>query len=817
MAHDVSGSNGRRVSALSRTISIWTVLALIAVFRVASAQELPTSNPGTVSPQRTFLNRYCITCHNEKLKTADLVLSKYDVDKPVADAEIWEKVIRKLRTGAMPPQGAPRPDKAAYDSLASYLENAIDRVSVAKPNPGRPAVHRLNRAEYTNAIRELLALDIEGEALLPADDSGYGFDNIGDVLSVSPMLLERYVSVARQISRLAIGDPTIRFSTRTYDGPKIVLQDDRQAEALPFGSRGGMAVRHNFPLDGEYVIKIHLQKNGRGLLMGIGEPHQLDVRLDGAKIKRFTVGGNSGKGGALKDVKIEEVEAGLEVRFPVKAGSHLVGVAYLDESVLPEGMLKPSQVSFQLFDRGPETGNPGVDSIVISGPYDAKGAEDTASRRRIFVCYPKSTNDEDACAKKILSTLARRAYRRPVTDPDIQTLLDFYKTGKKEKGFEAGIGMALRRMLVDAEFLFRVERDPVNVAPETAYRISDLELASRLSFFIWSSPPDDQLLDLVERGKLKDSEMLQQQVRRMLRDFRSKALVDNFAGQWLNLRSMRSVSPDPETLLNFDESLRDAFEKETELFFESMLREDRPLMDLLNANYTFVNERLARHYGIPNIYGGRFRRVTLTDEARIGLLGKGSILTVTSLPTRTSPVLRGKWVLENILGTPPPPPPPNVPDLQENKETQKMTLRQRMEQHRANPACAICHSRMDPLGFAMDNFDAIGQWRTTETAAKIPIDASGALPDGTKFQGVVELRKILASNPQQFVTVVTEKLLTYALGRGVEYYDQPAIREIMREASSRDYRWSALILGIVKSQPFQMRTPPERTASASVR
>ena len=752
------------------------------------------------------------------------MLDKLDVEKVNEDAQVWEKVIRKLRTGAMPPAGMPRPDKAAYDSLASYLETALDSAAAAKPNPGPPvAVHRLNRAEYTNAIRDLLALEIDGESLLPADESGSGFDNSADVLSVSPMLMERYLIAARQISRLALGDPTIRPLVTTYQVPTSSLQDERASEDLPFGSRGGIAIRHNFPVDGEYVLKIRLQKT-RGIegarIMGLGEPHQLDVRLDGERVKLFTVVGE-------RDLRPEQVEAGLEVRFPAKAGTRLVGVAFLDESLAPEGMLRPPLVKMQIDGWGAKSDSkrePGVESVSIGGPYDAKEAGETPARRTIFVCHPSGVKDEELCAKQILSKLSRRAYRRPVTDADVERLLGFYKAGRDPQknggGFEAGIGMALQEMLVSPDFLFRIELDPPKVARGAAYRISDLELASRLSFFLWSSIPDDQLLDLAARGKLRDREVLQQQVRRMLADSRSKALVDNFFGQWLGLRSMRSQLPDEDAFPDFDEDLREAFQREMELFLASMLREDHSVVDLLSANYTFVNDRLARQYGIPNIYGSRFRRVTLADENRWGLLGKGSILTVTSSTNRTSPVLRGKWVLENILGTPPPPPPPNVPAFPENSDTdaKHLTVRQKMEAHRANPACAICHSRMDPLGFALENFDAIGSWRDTERIpiwsrpeipiVSDPIDASGILPDGTKFQGPAELRKILLSHPEQFAAVVTEKLLTYALGRGAEYYDEPAIREILRDAAANNYRWSSLILGIVNSEPFQMKSAP---------
>ena len=817
-------------NTMFRMILALMILLGASTYVQGARQEPSNPDPSPAAAQRALLNRYCVTCHNDKLKTAGLMLDKMDLEHVSTGAEVWEKVIRKLRTGAMPPVGMPRPDKATYDSLATYLETAIDRAAAAKPNAGRPSVHRLNRTEYTHAIHDLLALDIDAESLLPGDYTGDGFDNNGDVLTVSPMLLERYMSAARQISRLAVGDPTMPVAIKTYDGPKLTLQDARMSEALPFGSRGGIAISHTFPLDGEYVVKIRLQRNTRGgAIIGLGSPHQLDVRLDGARIKLFTVGGKVGTEGSQEDVIPEEtavhdqdalqnrMEAALEVRFQAKAGTHLVGVVFVNENFLPEGMQKPPYAQLAFYDEGVTKGDPGVESVLIGGPYDAKGSGETASRRKLFVCHPTGAKDEDACAKKILSNLARHAYRRPVTEADIQPLLSFYKDGRSKGTFEEGIELALRRLLVDPQFLFRMERDPANVAPRTAYRITDVELASRLSFFLWSGLPDDQLLDLAARGKLRDSEVLKQQVGRMLRDPRSKNMVDNFSGQWLGVRSLRTMLPDEEAFPDFDENLRNAFDKEMEFFFESMVLEDHSVLELLNANYTFVNERLARHYGIPNIYGSRFRRVTLTDETRWGLLGKGSILTVTSYPNRTSPVLRGKWVLENILGTPPAPPPPNVPALQENKDTARLSMRQRMEQHRANPACAVCHARMDPVGFALDNFDAIAKWRTTETEAKVPIDASGSLPDGTKFQGGAELSKVLLQHPSEFVTTVTEKLLTYALGRGVEYYDQPAVREIQRGAASSNYRWSTLILGIVQSTPFQMRTSAERTTTAGLR
>ncbi len=651
----------------------------VAGYLPAAELQSASSSPQAASPHRALLNRYCVTCHNEKLKTAGLVLSTIHVEDVSAGAETWEKVLRKLQTGAMPPAGMPRPDQTAYDSFATYLETELDGASAANPNPGRPVVHRLNRAEYTNAIRDLLAVAIDGQALLPTDDSGYGFDNIGDVLSVSPMLLERYLSAAEKITRLAVGDSTIPPDITTYDLPKLLLQDSRMSEDLPLGSRGGIAIRHFFPVDGDYVIKIRLQRNVRDVIIGMAEPHDLDVRLDGERIRLFTVGGEQNGKPEQRDTEQDRyapppekaADSGLEVRFPAKAGTRLVGVAFIGEQTLPEGVLRPRLAGFSFINNDEITGfdEPGVGSVTLSGPYDAKGLGETASRRRIFVCRPESgpesSGDEESCARRILTQAARRAYRRPATEEDVQILLDFYQAGRRKGGFEAGIEMALRRLLVDPQFLFRIERDPANVAPRTAYRISDMELASRLSFFLWSSIPDDELLDLAEQGRLQDPATLEQQVRRMLGDPRSDALLSNFAGQWLYLRNVRAVSPDPDRFPNFDESLRNAFQKETELLFTSMVREDWSVVDLLDSDFTFLNERLARHYGIPNIYGSRFRRVKLTGEERRGLLGHGGILMVTSYATRTSPVLRGKWLLENILGTPPPPPPPNVPSLKE--------------------------------------------------------------------------------------------------------------------------------------------------------
>jgi hypothetical protein len=768
-----------------------------------------------IEAQRGLLDRYCVTCHNQRLRTANLALDTVALDDAGGNAQLWEKVLLKIRTGAMPPPSMPRPDKTAADAFSSWLETALDRFSAASPNPGRVAVHRLNHSEYANAVRDLLGLDVDGRSLVIGDDADeQGFDNIAGVLSLSPALLERYLKAARTISRLALGDPTIAPAFAMYDVPKALVQDDRISEDLPFGSRGGIAIHHHFPLDAEYTVKIRLRRQLYDYIIGLGRPHQLEVRLEGKLIKSFTVGGqNKGRpapasfvGQILGDPEWEQymhaADAGLEVRFPVKAGPRVVTVSFTKDIAEPEGVPQPSggrAVSInEWYD-----GNPSVDSVAIGGPYNVKGPGDTPSRRKILSCVPAETSGEQPCARKILSTLARRAYRRAVTEEDIQALLDFYDSGRRHGGFEAGIQSALERILASPDFLFRLEASLANLAPGAVYRLSDVELASRLSFFLWSSIPDDRLLDLAARGKLKEPATLEQQVARMLADPRSKALVDNFVSRWLNLFKLRGASPDPDILPDFDENLRQAFERETVMFVESQLRADRSVVDLLSADYTFVNERLARHYEIPNVYGERFRNVEFSDGRRGGLLGQGSILTVTSYGNRTSPVLRGKWLLEMILGTPPPPPPPDVPPLKEKGEIDHpLSVRERLEQHRQNPACASCHVRMDPLGFALENFDAIGKWRNSEDG--VPIDASAALPDGTKFAGVAGLRKLLLSHPDQFAGTFTEKLLTYALGREVEYYDLPVVRKITREAAASDYRWSAIILGIVKSVPFQM-------------
>ncbi len=750
--------------------------------------------PAAVASTRALLDRYCVTCHNDRLRTAGLTLAGVDPEQVGADAAIWEKVVRKLRTATMPPAPRPRPDAEAYADTVAYLEGALDRYVAANPDPGRPAVQRLNRTEYVNAIRDLLALEVDGRALLPADESSYGFDNVGDVLSVSPGLLERYLLAAARISRRAVGDPTLRPTTAAYRTSPLLSQDGRVGDDLPFGSRGGLAVRHHFPLDAEYAIRVSLRGRARA-------GHELEVRLDRARVARFALGSRGP----------------LEVRVPVRAGTRSLAVSFVEtlEQTLPvDGRPPPPPITSFAFTLYPNA--PSVEQVAVIGPYEGQAPADTPSRAAVFTCLPDRPAAERPCAAEILGKLARRAYRRPVSAADTEPLLAAYAAGREAGGgFEEGIRWALEALLVSPKFLFRMEREPAGTRPGTPYRVDDLDLASRLSFFLWSSIPDDALLEAAARGDLQAPEGLEREVRRMLDDPRSDALVENFAGQWLYLRNLRSVAPDAARFPEFDDNLRRALLRETELFFASQLREDRGVHDLLRADYTFVNERLARHYGIPNVYGSHFRRVTHGDDRRPGLLGHGSILTVTSYPHRTSPVVRGKWLLENLLGAPPPPPPPDIPELAEEDGAAERpaTMRERMAQHRASPACSTCHAKIDPLGFALENFDAVGRWRTHDgdpaapagTAA--PIDASGALPDGVRFDGPAAFRDALLGEPwaSELAATVTEKLLTYALGRGLDHRDAPAVRKILRDAEPGGYRWSSLILGIVESAPFRMR------------
>jgi len=756
---------------------------VLAIARPAAAA------PQTSASVRATLDKYCVTCHNQRLRTAGLSLEALDTADIPKYAELWEKVIARLRTNAMPPAGAPRPDGATLTEIAEWVETSLDQVAARHPNPGRPPLHRLNRAEYANAVRDLLAVEIDARALLPADEQGYGFDNNAGALTLSPGLMDRYLLAARRIARMAVGAASTRPVVETFPVSRLLTQDDRANEDLPFGSRGGLAFRHQFPFDAEYVMRIRLQGS---TARSSGE--QIDVRLDGERIALFTTGSQPRVAGEGVPDPV------LETRFAAKAGPRLIGVSVVGRTAAPEGLapahLPVGNISFR---------SGGVSAVELEGPFNAQGAGETPSRQRLFTCRPRNAQEEKRCAREIAGSLSRRAFRRPADERDLQTLVGFFDRARGE-GFEAGVQAIVERVLIDPEFLFRVERDPQGAAPGEVYRISDLELASRLSFFLWSSVPDDELLDLAARGRLRDAAVLRAQVTRLLADSRSSSLVTNFASQWLHLRNMRAVAPDLAEFPDFDENLRQAFQRETELLIDSQLRENRPVTDLLTTSYTFLNERLARHYGIPGVYGSHFRRVTLDRPERFGLLGQGSVLTVTSYATRTSPVVRGKWLLENILGTPPPAPPANVPALKENSESAKpMSVRERMEEHRRNPVCASCHSRMDPLGFALENFDAIGRWRTTgEDHA--PIDASAKLPDGTAFEGPVGLRQILVTRRAEFAATVADKLLTYALGRGVEYFDRPSLRAVMRQAREQDYTWSSVVIGIVTSTPFQMRS-----------
>jgi hypothetical protein len=790
---DWVGENRFLSGAVRRLAMTLAASGAIYAVNAQSAPAIPESS------QQALVDKYCLGCHSAKLKTGGIGLEGLSVSQVAEHGDAWEKVLRKVRSREMPPRGLPRPTESEYAAFSQSLEDSLDRAAAAHPNPGRPAIHRLNRTEYSNAIRDLLALDTQPGAALPGDNTSFGFDNIADVLSMSPALLERYVSVARSVSRLAIGDLNAKPVKDYYEPPRDPTvkrpRNERSGDDLPFDSRGGVDFKRYFPLDGEYLIQIKMKPDPQiAAEEGIEKPVVYEIRL------------------------------------PLKAGMHAVGVTFprdssKEESELPPGGRRPpaapmkaahvgrsdpmdlwlDSARLKRFDVPRGSADPDVANVMVGGPYSVTGRGFTASRERIFMCRPESQKDEDGCARAILSNLARRAFRRPVEDADIAPLLAFYRNGRAAGAFDDGIGKALEALLVAPDFLFRVESDPAGCKPGTAYPASDLDLASRLSFFLWSSIPDEELLTLAQRGKLKDPAVLQQQARRMLADPRSDALVSNFAGQWLYLRNLTTLKPDAGIFPQFDESLRRAMRQQTELFFGSILRENRSILELLDADYTFLNQRLAEHYGIPNIYGPQFRRVPLTDPNRRGLLGQGSILAVTSYPNRTSVVQRGKWVLENLLGTPPPPPPADVPELKsEGKDGKQLTLRQAMEQHRVNAVCAGCHARMDPIGFALENYDAIGRWRSEDAGSKI--DVSGKLPDGAEFTGPGGLATLLATKYRDdFVATFTEKLLTYALGRGLEYYDQPAVRSISRAAAAEHYSMSSLVMAVVDSVPFQMR------------
>ncbi len=785
-------------------------------------QESASTADNSLAQYRLTLNQYCVTCHNKTLNTASLMLDKANLQDLSEAPQIWEKVITKLSLRSMPPVGMPRPDESFYKSFTNHLKSELDRLAEINPNPGRGVIaHRLNRTEYTNVVRDLMGVEIDGEEMLPADNSG-GFDNLGDLLSVSPLLLEKYMSAALIVTRLAIGDPDMQVDSQAYTVDPNLLQDKRMDENLPFGSRGGLAVSHRFPVDGEYVLKVRLQNQGGGLIVGLAKPSRLDIRVDGERVKLLTVGGDNvgiGLGREASDTLPPDVkqsmyertaDEALEVRFPMQAGTHNIQVVFLKENFAWEGVAVP-QPNYENYNRariketyGRAWAEPSVSNISIEGPYNVTGVGNTVSREKIFVCTPASKAKEEACARQILSHQARLAYRRPVDNADIAPYLGLYRQARMDGSFEVGIRKALEGMLMSSQFLYRIEADPLQVKPGTNYALDDLTLASRLSFFLWSSIPDDELLSVAEQGKLREPAVLEAQVRRLLKDERSASLVNNFAEQWLLLRNLPAAQKSAKVFPDFDEELRQAFYKEVTMFVGSIFDEDRSILDLFRADYSFLNERLARHYGINDVYGNRFRRVTLAKDQR-GLLARAGILSITSYPNRNSTVLRGKWVLDNILSSPPPPPPTVVPALENivAEPGKTLTLRQRMELHPANPVCAVCHNQMDPIGFGLENYNAVGQWRTEDEGQ--PINASGILPSGVKFEGPAQLQEALLRSPEVIANSFTQKLLTYALGRPVEYYDMPAVRHIIHAASDQDYKFSSIVLGVINSTPFQIR------------
>ncbi|HTW63581.1 MAG TPA: DUF1592 domain-containing protein [Bryobacteraceae bacterium] len=750
--------------------------------------------------QEALVHKYCQGCHNDKLKSGGFSWAHVDLSKPGENAEQLEKVIRKLGAGLMPPVGMPRPDVATTRSFVASLESGIDHAAAAHPYPGRPALHRLNRTEYANSIRDLLGVKVDVAPLLPADDMSHGFDNMADALNFSPALMDAYIRAAGKISRLAVGDIDTAPYVTTYQLSKSVAQR-RHVEGTPIGTRGGMSVVYDFPLDAEYVFKMTFYYSVDGPLYGKsqGKGQQIEVSINGERVALLDIDPKRTKWDDLQTPPIK-----------VKAGPQRVSAAFIQHSEGPlEDVVSPieySLVDLNEADMAGLTSLPHLHDLAISGPYNASGLGNTPSRRKIFACHPTSGDDID-CAKKIITRLVRQAYRKPADDSDVEELLNLYVAGRNRDGFEGGIRLAIQAMIADPKFIFRFEPTPDNVAPGATYRISDLELASRLSYFLWSSAPDDELLSLASAGKLKDPAVLEQQVRRMLADPKSESLSSNFAYEWLHLQNLKDAQPDAYLYPNFDKNLAQAMQHETELFFDSFVRQDRNILGLLTADYTYVDEILAKHYKIPDVLGSRFRRVEIPDENRRGLLGQGSILTLTSISNRTSPVQRGKYVLEVLLGTPPPPPPPNVPALPENAssgELKELSVRQRMEIHRKNPTCAACHKIMDPIGFSLENFDATGAWRINDGG--LPVDAAGQMFDGTKLDGPASLRQAILKHSDAFLGTFTESLLAYGLGRVIDYRDMPTVRSIARQAAAQDNRFSAFVLGVVNSVPFETST-----------
>ncbi len=816
--------------SLSKAIAAFYVVTIGLINGAVIAQ---TSE--TVSPQRALLDQYCVSCHNQamvnstpiegenllftQLRGLGMTLDKENVDNVSENPEVWEKVVRKLRVGVMPPPDNPRPGHEDYSEFRYWLEEQLDQANAEKVNPGRTqAFHRLNQAEYQTVVDQLLGLKLDVEELIPADPPDRnGFDNNAEVLSLSPVLMERYVSAAHKIAELAVGATPLGTAIKSYEVPLNLIQNDRLDDQLPFGSRGGAAVTHNFPVDGLYRIKVKLQTNYVDFVRGYDQPHQIEVSLDGERIDVFEFGGDApglpapySFAGNIRGSDDWEkfmmaiADEGFELEIPVKAGPRMIGATFPREIWEAEGIDQPRLFGYHLAVTELPDSNPALGSVSIEGPIVSQGPGLTPSREIIFSCTPGDYDAERVCAKEILTGLARKAYRRPLTEGDWLELSEFFESGFKEEGFEKGIQLALERILVAPDFLWRIQQDPPGLPPGENYEITDLELASRLSFFLWSGGPDEELLSLAENGRLRESGIIKSQVTRMMDDPKAEAFIKNFIGQWLYLRNLDNVYPLPSAFPEFDDNLRESFKQETELFFDEQIREDHSLLDLFTANYSFLNERLADHYGVQGIYGNHFRKVSLDGHKRGGLLGHGSLMTVTSYPNRTSVVLRGKFVLDNLLGSPPPEPPPNVPALEESSQTGKqLTMREAMAQHRENPACRVCHAAMDPIGFSLENYDAIGKWR--DMFAGVDVDASGLLPDGAAFNGRKGLENLILDRPTDFVATVTEKLLTYALGRGVEYYDMPTIRSIVRRSEQEDFSWSSLILGVVESAPFQMR------------
>ena len=778
-------------------------LAIVTVATCIVACGRPSGTVAVPEDARAVLKRYCVGCHNDAEFAGELSFEKNDPASVAGHADVWERVLRKLETRTMPPQPEPRPEAATYSSFSAWLEAELDRS--ATQNPGRPALRRLNRSEYANAIHDLLGFDVDVAALLPPDDSAFGFDNIGDLLVVSPSLLERYLAAADRVSALALGDSSAETGAVTYRNRGDQSQT-QHLEGLPLGTVGGLAADHYFPLDGQYEIKVTLLRTNLDAIRGLEHTHQLEIAVDGERLLLEPVGGerDAERKGQLIPDRSEAVDVRLRVRAPIKAGQHHVTAAFVRKVGEGTNRLRPFDRSNA--DTYDSTGRPHVQAFTVTGPYSPTGPGDTVSRRRILACTPENGADETRCARDIIGTFARRAYRRPVDDSDLERLMPFFEAGRASGTFDSGIQLALRRVLASPAFVFRVEQEPADVAPGAAYRISDLELATRLAFFLWSSLPDDELVQSAAANQLHEPGELKAQVLRMLADPRADALAANFAGQWLHLRNLENINPNSDFFPDFDNDLRQAFRREAELFFGSVVRENRSVLDLMTGDYTFVNERLARHYGIPNVYGSQFRRVALGDglESRRGLLGKGGVLWATSHADRTAPTLRGKWVMENLLGSAPPPPPAVVPALDEGPAAAPRTMRERMQKHRAAPACFSCHGLIDPLGFAMENFDAVGRWRDYDGTNKI--DATGGLPNGTAVDGIAALRGALVSDPRLFAGTVTEKLLTYALGRGLQSYDMPVVRGILRDAARDKYRFDDIVLGIVRSAPFEMRT-----------